>query len=103
MLTIFHFLEVAVGLNQSTVLNNFMRSWYFSPPLSHSSNVNAQPSRGDRCLSFGQICHLIPYFMYVNLTAKALTRLYYNRYMYHNLMSRLINVCNLDVNGENPS
>ena len=38
----------------------------FHPPQTHSSNAHAQPSSGAKCLIFGQILHLRPYFMCAN-------------------------------------
>ena len=73
-----------------------MRLWYFSSSVTYSSNVHAQPSSGARCLTFGRILQLLPYFMCA--TAKALARLrrltsaFAGRLCdkYHNLMSWLI-------------
>ena len=38
----------------------------FHPLYTHSSNMHAQPSSGDKCLIFGWTLCLLPYFMWAN-------------------------------------
>ena len=38
----------------------------FHPPQTHSSNTHVQPSSGARCLIFGRILLLLPYFVCAN-------------------------------------
>ena len=39
--------------------------------LTHSSNEHGQPFSGGRCLMFGRIRHLLPYFMCANSEGSA--------------------------------